>query len=763
MRIRLNKRHLLTTLCLALILCATFPIIAYTGDGATKEHRGDSVPVTATPGRTIAQVYETHREQLGRLVGSEVVAIRGYASYQVCAEGIIIAHGLGAFELHGPIYQKFLALHHTRHRPLAFSDDRNNADFLTARIKMIGLPTTDVLPFGIRGSFSLFEHAVIFYLREEAAGFDPAAGAFLVSGAFYDKWNLWAGAFRAPHTEILPTARAGVSYQHFDAGVMYQSTRGVVALFGDMYRYWATATRGLDNDPDFRSAVARDPFLIGWPTTDREGNPVLGFPISDQTTSSDGSVRQEFENGTLVKRPLSLPRARLRFFAQNMALLPSVFVEHYKGTERERALQAIIRHLREEQYDVVGLSECFIDRERDRIWGELRTIYPHRLDGPDEGDIIEQDGGLLLLSRYPITEQHQTIFRQCSGTFADCLANKGALHARIQIPGFPDGMGYDVFLSHMQNPDEGGRETSRATLSRQFSHLSSFVRANTNPDRPAILLGDLNTNALSREINRELRATVYDDMRRKLNFPRDAWLVGGGGGSGITFDSSRSFEASRRALAISAPARHRSGQRIDYFLSWQGDRFLPQFSHSQVVVLQSSVDSEGRGRDISDHYGISTDIISIQEFTVELRTPITRVRVELSGFRCLEVTRGFITTTRRTNDDEPFFELRISPERGALPEPGARRVGRVKGIHNGSSHAYAGVLLEVGDPGSYLDIAVRGWEWDDIGDNDLGSQRIRLTRNDLLRIAGGSMTRVLPMFTGDGSEYAVTVRVTVDR
>lgn len=728
-----------------------------------------------TPGRTISQVYNAHREELGRRVGS-VKVIRGYASYQFYSEGIIISHPMGAFELHGVIYKKFLALGAVRPPFPVGSEDEEK--FLTERVKLIGFPMTDTIPFSTRGFYSFFERATIYYLLSEATdSSDPTSGAFLLSGRFYDKWNSLHGGLGPPLTDAKPIPNCGKEkgtgsacgfYQHFVQGVLYDRPGSeVVAIMGPMYRYWSKGMRGQDNDPDFRPTELWNPNNTSWTTDNILENPNLGFPIANESHSADGTYVQEFQAGTIRRKPSVL--RGLRFFLQNAALLP----REYKGTEKELAIAALIQHLRTTPYDIVGLAEVWnvklisFDQQR-RFIRELSDIYPWHIGGPDETD-AEGNGGLLLLSRHRIIEPHQTIFRQCAGTtsviitipWADCLVNKGVLHARIAVPSFPN-VEYDVFLTHTQNPDEDGTEAARAVVSQQFSHMYSFIKANSSPDRPAILMGDLNTDGINLIPRPALAGrTVYNDMLNRLGFPDDVWLKGGGSPPGVTFgDPYNSFARSSRSRSITDSNRYRTGQRLDYFLSWPGVRFIPQFSHSRVVVLQSSIQPDGRGRDISDHYGISTELVDLDAFTVEVRRPITRVSVELVGFRCLQVTKGAADATRKSNDDESYFSLRLIPAIGAATD--VVRMRPVLGINNGFSNRFHGVSRDVADPGDYIDIIVSGWEEDTIGGNELGTQSLRLLRSDLLKIAGESMTRTLPIFTGDDSEYAVTIRVTVN-
>jgi hypothetical protein len=59
---------------------------------------------------------------------------------------------------------------------------------------------------------------------------------------------------------------------------------------------------------------------------------------------------------------------------------------------------------------------------------------PWRLRGEGLGKVL--DGGLYILSDFPILDTQTEAFAPCAGF--DCLANKGVMLARIRIPGAPD-------------------------------------------------------------------------------------------------------------------------------------------------------------------------------------------------------------------------------------------------------------------------------------------------------------------------------------
>lgn len=115
-------------------------------------------------------------------------------------------------------------------------------------------------------------------------------------------------------------------------------------------------------------------------------------------------------------------------------------------------------------------------------------------------------GGLAIASAYPIADAAGEPFnrRGCAGL--DCLSNKGALHARLVVPGAPTTV--DIFNTHMNS-----RRASRAPRSRtlsahaiQAAELADFLSARRDPGSPAILGGDFNMRGS------EARFGVFDAL-----------------------------------------------------------------------------------------------------------------------------------------------------------------------------------------------------------------------------------------------------------
>ena len=251
---------------------------------------------------------------------------------------------------------------------------------------------------------------------------------------------------------------------------------------------------------------------------------------------------------------------------------------------------------------MVGLSEIFDDDERARVRSSLADLYPpvRSREGPDERDFTEDGGLLLLLSRHPIVASHSTIYRQAVG--ADVVANKGALHVRIQPAGHPTA--YDVVLTHTQNPNEGGPEAARSVVRQQLDHLASFVAACTDPTRPCLIMGDLNTDALDNARTGDAPPTpgLHADLLRRLGNPDDIWQRHGDTRSslyGITSDDLGLF-GSHATRTSDHPDRGVNGTRIDVVLARPGSSWMAEFESCRVEVVRTP-----GGQDISDHYGVA--------------------------------------------------------------------------------------------------------------------------------------------------------------
>jgi endonuclease/exonuclease/phosphatase family metal-dependent hydrolase len=200
---------------------------------------------------------------------------------------------------------------------------------------------------------------------------------------------------------------------------------------------------------------------------------------------------------------------------------------------------------------------------------ELSSDYPHRTDivGTDgaRGNPLRQDGGIVILSRWPILRQAQQAFGAvCSGT--DCLADKGVAYAAVAKGEHV----YHVFGTHAQS--EYGFRVERVRA-QQFSLMRAFVEEQAIPvDEPVLLAGDFNVDAATPELG---------DMLAALDATRP-----------VTIGSLRQTWDPQRNLWARGPA-----QWIDYVLV-AADHLVPAASWNRALALR-----EGE-LDLSDHFAV---------------------------------------------------------------------------------------------------------------------------------------------------------------
>jgi endonuclease/exonuclease/phosphatase family metal-dependent hydrolase len=176
----------------------------------------------------------------------------------------------------------------------------------------------------------------------------------------------------------------------------------------------------------------------------------------------------------------------------NAALLPELAAETDQAARAARMAPHLVG------YDVLVLQEVFVNRWREALLAELAASYPYQGDlvGADgaRGMPWRQDGGVVVLSRWPIERQATLRFGTvCSGT--DCLADKGVAYAAVRV----GERLVHVFGTHAQSIY--GRDVA-AVRAAQFALLRGFVAAQAIPaEEPVLIAGDLNVDAYTPELS----------------------------------------------------------------------------------------------------------------------------------------------------------------------------------------------------------------------------------------------------------------------
>ncbi|WP_428305269.1 endonuclease/exonuclease/phosphatase family protein [Lacipirellula sp.] len=187
--------------------------------------------------------------------------------------------------------------------------------------------------------------------------------------------------------------------------------------------------------------------------------------------------------------------ASIRLLFYNTHLLPTIAqkVAGHRGQDDYRTAAIAAKLYR---YDLIGLCEVFESRRRKEI------VEVVQRDSRNTFHVIEQPkpwgrhligSGLMLLSRYPIVgEPHFITYHHASrvvtnGWKADGFAAKGAIHAQLQVREQPAAQ-LDCFLTHLESISPKAR-------GEQIKELADFIAKHAHPERPAILIGDLNVAA----------------------------------------------------------------------------------------------------------------------------------------------------------------------------------------------------------------------------------------------------------------------------
>ncbi len=169
------------------------------------------------------------------------------------------------------------------------------------------------------------------------------------------------------------------------------------------------------------------------------------------------------------------------------------------------------------KYDIVGLQETFHEKHRDQIIAGLWQAWqqqPNLLIAPTP-DGFNTNGGTLLATRRPITETNSVVFKNFSspddfGLRADGFAAKGVIHGRIADRSGSEKT-IDVYVTHLEARDDTLRP-------KQYAEMAEFIKRTSDPNRPMILLGDMNTRGMIEHQNDP--ASQYNLLIRALNEAR---------------------------------------------------------------------------------------------------------------------------------------------------------------------------------------------------------------------------------------------------
>jgi len=325
----------------------------------------------------------------------------------------------------------------------------------------------------------------------------------------------------------------------------------------------------------------------------------------------------------LLLSPLVAAAARPDFtvMSYNTMQLP---VQDWDQANRRQRLPAAIRAL-PSLPDVIVFEEVFTDATYSQLVS-LKDVYPYRtpivgqicsgggwisISGNCSNAFTVIRGGVTVLSRWPIIEQHALVYRNSRPGTWDYQSNKGVAYVRVRKNGYD----FHVAGTHMQASDtevvgsSGDDRADHAVRMAQLGEMRSWLDGFHIPTTdPIIITGDFNVEySKGNDVIAMLDASGTD-----LEYPAN--------------DGYFSFSAKTnwltRANAYYSEFSLDYDDTLDYVV-WRTDHLQPVMPAEQKVVKFKSSDSwywyylkgwwnlstgpyyhNGYYSDLSDHYPV---------------------------------------------------------------------------------------------------------------------------------------------------------------
>ena len=217
-------------------------------------------------------------------------------------------------------------------------------------------------------------------------------------------------------------------------------------------------------------------------------------------------------------------------------------------------------------YDAVVLQEAFSNPHRSSILSALATEYPFHSGVLEQDSYFSFNGGVVILSRWPITHRDQLVFNGCEGS--DCIVQKGVIYTALDI----DGRAVHLFGLHLQ----AQKEYASARVA-QFPQLADFIKRKEIPQSELVLVaGDFNVDYFSDDQDGEFTLLTNSVG---LDFPENAPRASYDSNSNNMVDSKVS-------------------ERLDYVF-YSARHLKPRSASNEILVFRKN------NRDLSDHHAVA--------------------------------------------------------------------------------------------------------------------------------------------------------------
>ncbi|MFI1302223.1 sphingomyelin phosphodiesterase [Streptomyces sioyaensis] len=191
---------------------------------------------------------------------------------------------------------------------------------------------------------------------------------------------------------------------------------------------------------------------------------------------------------------------RLKVLSYNTFLMSQTL---YPNWGQDHRAQAIADADFFQGNDVVVLQEAFDNSSSDALKSRAAARYPHQTPvvgrsrsgwdatGGAYSATTPEDGGVTLLSKWPVVHKEQYIYKDACG--ADYFSNKGFVYAVLDV----NGTKVHVVGTHAQSTDSGCKAgEAAADRAKQLKEVDAFLDAKNIPaDEEVMVAGDLNIDS----------------------------------------------------------------------------------------------------------------------------------------------------------------------------------------------------------------------------------------------------------------------------
>lgn len=284
----------------------------------------------------------------------------------------------------------------------------------------------------------------------------------------------------------------------------------------------------------------------------------------------------------------------LKVLTYNTFLMSTTLFPNWGQEQRAKAIAAADFF---QGNDVVVLQEALDNQVSERLKSDAARLYPHQTpvvgrskDGWDAtggkySNFTAEDGGVTVLSKWPIVRKEQILFE--NGCGADWLANKGFAYVVLNVGGAT----VHLVGTHAQSTDTRCRDGEAVSdRAKQFRQIAAFLDAKKIPPTEEVMVaGDMNVDSHSAEYASMLDNAGLDAADQRT-------------GHEYSFDTKKNSIASYRYPTDPQ-------EDLDYVLHRRGHA-RPSGWKNTVLVEQSApwtVTSWGKSytyTNLSDHYPV---------------------------------------------------------------------------------------------------------------------------------------------------------------